>query len=117
MVHFSPFVQQVLVAAAIAVGFLGFGHYAPWRLWLQGRDLRQYEAYVYGTVCVLLPVTGATLICDWSGVHVAVASWIVAAAGGIAVIGMYAMDGSLRRAAREREEREVQRMRGETNGS
>lgn len=117
MVHFSPFVQQALVAAVVAVGFLGFGHYAPWRLWLRGRDLRQYEAYVYGVVCILLPVTGAALICDWTGLHVVAASWIVAAVGGLAVIGMYSVDGSHKRQAQAREKAEIEKIRGGANGS
>lgn len=117
MAHFSPFVIETLIAAAVTVGFLGFGHYAPWRLWLGGRDLERQEAYVYGVTCILVPLTVAALLNGWEGWTVVMAAWVLAVTGGLAVIGMYAIDSALTKAAQAREQREIKRLRGGSDAS
>jgi hypothetical protein len=96
-----PILITGLISALALIG----GHYFPWRL-LIGRKLPRIPSYIYGVLSIALPASGYMLLSgQWCS---ALALWSSIAAGGMAVIGCYWLDGKLEEFNRRREE--VERM-------
>ena len=98
-------VLMIAIAALIAVLLLGVEHYWPWRPML-GRSLGNLECYVAGVLALVLPMSG--LLAIWGRWVELAALWAIVAAGGLAVIGMYALDSWLTWRARAHVSEEIE---------
>lgn len=80
-------VIALVVIAALVEMFL---HYFPWRLALRGRRLPRLASYTLGVLGLMVPYT-AWLV-GQGALYEASVLWMVIAAGGVSVGGLYALD-------------------------
>jgi len=83
-------------------------HWFPWQL-LMRRKLPRLAAYVLGVLGMMLPFT--ILLLYWKEIHTLIALWIILGAGGLAVMGAWAIDEFMRRLAHASELEELNETR------
>jgi hypothetical protein len=82
-------INATWIAALVSALLLSVLHLIPWRTWF-GRELKRLEAYLSGTLAMILPVTVLWILYgDWNYV---ISLWAVVLASGVTVYLWYLVD-------------------------
>lgn len=97
----------LVVTVSLGEGFL---HYIPWRLILNGENLKPPWTYVLGTGTIVVPLT--VWMVYWQFDLAVIAVWVAVSAAGVTVLALYLFDYVLGLVWHKKESIERERIHG-----